>query len=65
MKCHLCDTEIVQGKTGYEIGMMKWFNKIQPFPVLILLCDEHAGDVAELLKLSDFDRKKVKEQKED
>ena len=65
IKCRLCNTEIVQGKSGYEIGLMKWFNNIRPFPFIVLLCRKHYLEVARLLGIQEYEGQLIADQKDE
>ena len=49
MKCRMCNTEIEQGKSGYEIGLAKWHNNILPFPFIALICSKHYREIIDIL----------------
>lgn len=65
MKCRLCNTEITQGESGYEIGIMKWFNNIQPFPFIALVCRKHYLEIARILGIAEWEGQPIQDQKDE
>ena len=62
MKCKLCNTEIEQGKNGYEIGIIKWHKKIHPFPFIGLICEKHYKELVKHLGVSEAEEKLIHQQ---
>lgn len=50
LRCNICSSEVEQhddGSGGYEIGMNKWFNTIEPWKAIIVLCKKCGREFTE------------------
>ena|SRR3990167_5295585 len=64
--CRNCSAPIYQklnGGGGYEVGLQKWFQGIEPWPTIIQLCKSCFQKVISNIDLSDYDKECIEEQK--